>query len=287
MQKTSTSDTITRKSDHKYQMNNMPLASIIIPTYNSERTLETCLKSIKNQTYPNIEIIIVDNCSTDKTVEIAKKYNAKIFLLKALRSPARNYGAKKAKGEYLLFIDSDMELTPYVVEQCIKKALTKNIDAIMIPEIRVGEGYWAKCRALERILYIGNPLIEAVRFIRKEIFQKVGGYDPELEAGEDYDLHARIEKAGCKIGRVKALIKHHEGKITLKRIVMKRYYYGKTIMRYIKKHTKRAMIQFAPIRPDYIRNWTILVRYPHYSTGLFFMKTIEYLVTAISLSIRV
>ena len=51
-----------------------PLVSVIIPTYNSSRTLEKCLESIKNQTYKNIEIIVVDNNSTDNTKEIAKKF---------------------------------------------------------------------------------------------------------------------------------------------------------------------------------------------------------------------
>jgi probable beta-1,3-galactosyltransferase len=56
-----------------------PLVSVIIPTYNSSRTLEKCLKSIKNQTYKNIEIIVVDNNSIDNTKEIAKKYTGKVY----------------------------------------------------------------------------------------------------------------------------------------------------------------------------------------------------------------
>ncbi len=56
-----------------------PLVSVIIPTYNSSRTLEKCLESIKNQTYKNVEIIVVDNNSTDNTKEIAKKYTGKAY----------------------------------------------------------------------------------------------------------------------------------------------------------------------------------------------------------------
>ena len=199
---------------------NMPLVSIIIPTYNSANTLEICLKSIKNQTYPFIEVIIVDKYSTDRTIEISRAFNAKVFLLNATRSSARNYGARRALGEYLLFIDSDMELTPHLIEECVKKSLNEDVDAIMLPEIRVGKGFWANCRALERLLYIGNPLIEAVRFIKKSVFENVSGYDEELEAGEDYDLHARIEEAGYKIGRVESFVKHHEGDLTLKKICL-------------------------------------------------------------------
>ena len=79
-----------------------PLVSVIITTKNSSRTLETCLKSIKDQTYKNIELIVIDNNSIDNTKEIAKKYTNKVFNYGPERSAQRNFGAKQAKGEYLL-----------------------------------------------------------------------------------------------------------------------------------------------------------------------------------------
>jgi glycosyltransferase involved in cell wall biosynthesis len=73
-----------------------PLVSIIIPTKNSAEFLEQCLISIKNQSYKNIEIIVVDNFSKDSTREIAKRYGATIYLKGPERSAQRNYAAKKA-----------------------------------------------------------------------------------------------------------------------------------------------------------------------------------------------
>lgn len=260
-----------------------PLVSVVIPTYNSSSTFETCLKSIRFQTYPNIEIMVVDNYSTNDTVEIAKRFGSRIFQVKALRSAARNFGAEKARGDFLLFVDADMELTTNVVKECVQKTIIDHIDAAMIPEIRVGEGFWAKCRAVERLTYIGNPLIESVRFFRRNTFQKVSGFDEELEAGEDWDLHARVEDAGYKIGSIKSMIKHHEGQTSLKKIVQKRLYYGKTLRKYIKKQPKRARVQYIPIRVDYIRNWKILVRDPRHGCGMLIMKAIEYIATALSM----
>lgn len=259
-----------------------PLVSVIIPTYNSSPTLELCLTSLRLQTYPNIEIVIVDNYSTDDTVDIARKYGSRIFQVKALRSAARNYGAKKAKGDFFLFVDADMELTPKVVEECVRKIMG-NIDAIMIPEIRVGEGFWAKCRAIERLTYIGDPLIESARFFRKEVFEKVNGYDEGLEAGEDWDLHARVEDTGYKIKSVSSFVRHHERRLTLRKIVMKRYYYGKTLMKYIKKHPRRSKIQFMPIRINYLKHWKLFANQPLYGCGMFFMKMIEYIVAGVSI----
>ena len=98
---------------------------MIIPTKNSGETIETCLKSVKEQTYPNIEVIVVDNYSTDKTREIAEKYGARVVMCRAIRSRARNVGGGLARGEFILSVDSDMELTPNVVSECVAKRWVK------------------------------------------------------------------------------------------------------------------------------------------------------------------
>lgn len=176
-----------------------------------------------------------------------------------------------------------MELTPKVTEECIQIAMESDIGAVMIPEIRVGKGFWAKCRAIERLTYIGDPLIESARFFRRDVFEKVGGYDEDLEACEDWDLHARIEDAGYKIRSANALMKHHEGELTLGKVVVKRYYYGKTLMNYVRKHPERARIQYMPIRLNHIRHWRILAQEPLYGCGMFIMKLVEYMATMIAL----
>lgn len=89
------------------------LISVIIPVYNGEKYIKKCLESVINQTYNNIEIIVVDDGSTDKTSEIIKKIankDKRIVHIKSMNhgvSTARNLGIKKAKGEYLTFVDSD------------------------------------------------------------------------------------------------------------------------------------------------------------------------------------
>ena len=80
-----------------------PSVSVIVPTKNSERTIERCLKSIKEQNYKNIELIVVDNYSEDKTFEIANKYADKIIKKGPERSVQRNYGAKISSIKYYYF----------------------------------------------------------------------------------------------------------------------------------------------------------------------------------------
>jgi len=251
--------------------------TVIVPTYNSAKTIETCIESVNSQTYPSLQVIIIDSRSTDGTVEIAGKMRGVTILqTERLRSAARNLGVAKAQGEFLLFIDSDMELTSDVVRQCVEKTMRQELDAIMIPEVRVGSGFWADCRALERVTYVGDPMIESARFFRKSVVLALGGFDEGLEAGEDWDLHARLENGKHRIGRVAARIRHFEGDLTLKQLVRKRYHYGKTILHYIRKNPRQARVQYLPIRLNYIRNWRFLAKYPLLSSGMLLMKLVEY-----------
>ena len=133
-----------KRSDEK------PIVSIIIPTFNSEDTIRGCLQSIKDQTYPNIEVIIVDRYSVDETVKIAENFKEKILLKNSERSAARNYGAAKANGSFVLFIDSDMELTPGVVEECVAACLSRGTEAAIIQEEPVVEGFLSEFRKIEK-----------------------------------------------------------------------------------------------------------------------------------------
>ena len=83
-----------------------PLVSIIILNYNAGDLLLDCVDSIKKSHYDNFEIILVDNNSSDNTVETAKKYHIKVFNFGPERSAQRNFGAKKALGRYLFFLDA-------------------------------------------------------------------------------------------------------------------------------------------------------------------------------------
>lgn len=92
-------------------MKNNSLISIIIPTLNSGKTLEKCLKSIENQSYQNYEIIVVDGGSEDDTVEIAEKFNAKVVNVKVKNmSRQTNIGISNSNGRYIYRVDSDVLL---------------------------------------------------------------------------------------------------------------------------------------------------------------------------------
>lgn len=227
-------------------MNPNLLVSIIIPTKNSDKTIQACITSCTQQTFTPIEIIIIDNYSTDETQHLATQAGARVIVAGNERSAQRNIGAQHAKGAYFLFIDSDMELSADVVSECIEKVQNnKNIQAIVIPEESFGTTFWAKCKQFERSCYSNTTWLHAPRFFRKDAFEKVEGFDEEMIGTEDFDIQSKIVKTfeQSVIDYTKQTIRHNEGALTLKNLLQKKLYYGTTLHVYNTKPENSASLR--------------------------------------------
>jgi len=257
-----------------------PLVSVIVPTKNSAATLEACLKSIKEQTYRPIELIVVDNHSSDATQEIAKQFTDMVFVNGPERSAQRNYGAARASGRYLLMIDSDMELNRKVVKACSDEVLgDPEVKGVIIPEESFGVGFWAQCKQLERSFYIGVPWIEAARFFNKAAYQAVEGYDEALVSGEDWDLSKRIEETGS-ITRISEVIRHNEGHVSLWKTLKKKYYYAHHAKTYLVRNPEKSKLfsQIGPIQRYklFLSEPRKLFARPFLGVAMLVMKTSEF-----------
>lgn len=261
----------------------MPLVSVIIPTYNSAAYLEGCLKSIEEQVYPNIELIVVDNNSKDNTKEIAHRYTQKVFNKGPERSAQRNFGVKQSGGKYVLVIDSDMHLSKDLISDCGKQMQENpGIKALVVHEESFGEGFWAQCKKLERSFYVDVAWMEAARFFPRVVFDEMGGYDEENTGTEDYDLPQRIwEKYGdSSIGSAKALIYHNEQKINLLKTCKKKFYYAQKLDKYKSVNANKGNFskQSNPIMRYklFFSQPKKLFRDPVLGFGMLFMKTCEF-----------
>jgi len=182
-----------------------PIISIIIPVFNGERYIQETIKSIRNQTFENYEIIIVDDGSTDHTALCVQQYLDIRYIFQENKGPAsaRNTGIKKAKGKYLAFMDADDIWTPDKLSKQLafmednndvgytftrhKLFLSENMEA-MPSWIR--KDYEEK----EATAYIPSSLM-----IRKEIFLKVGYFDESFRLAEDSDWFMRARDLGIKM----------------------------------------------------------------------------------------
>ena len=258
---------------------NDPTVSVIIPTKNSSRTLEKCLQSIKDQSYKNIELIVVDNNSADNTKEIAQKFTDKVYNFGPERSAQRNFGAKNAAGKYLLIHDCDIYFAKTSVAECVELAESGVCQTVILPERSIGIGYWAKIKAYERGFYVGNDDIEAPRFFRADMFAALSGYDEQMYAGEDWDMAIRIKQAGYGISRAASFVLHDEGRLSLLASSRKKRYYADNLNAvYAKKHPeqmKRQMSFFVrfPLKTIFVE----LCIHPIKLASMIYMKGVEYL----------
>ncbi len=199
-----------------FKDNELPKVSVIIPVWNEEKTIRRTLNSILASDYPKgkLEVIVVNDGSTDNSLAIAKKFeckNVRVFSKKnGGKSNALNFGIKKAKGEIIFSMDADTIVEPYSLKRMIRYFKDEKV-VIVSPAILV---YNPKT-ILERIQHIEFLLglflrktfsfLNAIHItpgafsaVRKSFFDKYGGYD-EKNITEDLELTLRAQYHGYKV----------------------------------------------------------------------------------------
>lgn len=188
--------------------------SVIIPVHNREKTIEETLDSVSSMNYKKYEIIIVDGGSTDRTVSKIRKFmrknkNIRLYVERgSSKGGARNLGAKKARGEILIFVDSDV-IIPKNTITLILNSFEKERDSIAVVGIFSSDckpqNFVSKYKNLhmhytlvELPKYI-DTLVGALFAIKKDVFMKTGGFNEKLPYVEDIEFGQRLSKMGYKI----------------------------------------------------------------------------------------
>lgn len=185
-------------SDHQ------PLVSVIVPNYNYAKSLGLCLKAIQEQDYPSVEIVLIDDCSTDDSVAVAAALGVEAISTGTNGgvSVARNLGAAHARGEILVFVDSDVALAPDAVSQSVRLLLAEpGLGAVCgiydpdplirdsrIEEYRCLQQYYALISSEGRISTVHTNTFA----IRADVFAELGGFNPLLRHTEDQDFGLRL-----------------------------------------------------------------------------------------------
>ena len=217
-------------------MSTPPLVSVLIPSYNAERWLAESVASAAGQSYPNVEVVVVDDGSTDGSVEVARSFEGRgVKVFEQANSgacAARNAALERSGGAYVKFLDADDVLLPGAVaaqvaaldgepENVASFGMAVRCDAALRPlrggrppsvdyEGRVGSEDLAERLAflLERNIQTSRPLH------RRPLLERVGGFDTQLKAGQEYDLHMRMVVSGVRfkfVPEVGVLNRDHSG----------------------------------------------------------------------------
>ena len=199
----------------KFSEITVPLVSVVIPVYNREDTVGRAVSSILNQSYKNLELIIVDDCSNDNSLKVIREFRDERIRVVELKknsgaNAARNKGIMAARGQYIAFQDSDDEWDEDKLQIQMRDMLDKNLSACYCAhrlidnagETIVPEDYENKEKyetGLINVLANYNVMSTQTLIIRKNIFEIINDFDEEMPRLQDYEFAIRLvqkEKIG-------------------------------------------------------------------------------------------
>ena len=227
----------------------MKTLTAVITTRNEAANIATCIHAF-DAVRADVELIVVDNNSTDETKAIAASLGAIVLDKGPERSAQRNLGWRTATAEWVVILDADMILPEPTIREIlsIARGTTAVARAYWIPEVRTGAGLRVKARNFERSFYDGT-CIDALRLFHKSVLEATGGYDETLIAGpEDWELDIRILATGAPCAVLTQHLIHNEKRLTFKRMLEKKAYYTKSFAAYRAKWPDHPAVkkQFSP-----------------------------------------
>jgi chlorobactene glucosyltransferase len=206
---------------------NLPLITVCVPARNEERNIAACLRSLARQSYPNLEVLVLDDCSTDKTFEIAQAVAAKHPAIRVLRGRPLEAGwigkphacqqlGEEARGAWLLFTDADTVFPPHALERALRLALARRADLLsgiprldavtfwerlsvpMIPLVGMGGAVFELMTRLRWPWYGGAS--GAFLFFRRAAYEAVGGHQcVQDRIVEDVEMGRAVKRAGLRL----------------------------------------------------------------------------------------
>ncbi|MFQ5836469.1 MAG: glycosyltransferase family 2 protein [Candidatus Bathyarchaeia archaeon] len=270
-----------KKEGSSSPRSSFPLVTVIVPAYNEEKAIGKTVKALLKLSYLNKEIIIVDDGSTDKTLEIARSY-VKDDVLKVLTKPnggkwdALNTGIKTANGEFIVCIDADTLLDQNAIQHLVKHFEDSKIGAVA-GNVKVGNrrGVVTKLQALEYIVGINlfrrsEAYFQKVTVVpgpigafRASLLKEVGLFDGDTFA-EDADVTLKILKAGYKTVFEPQAIGYTEAPNTMTAVAKQRYRWYRGSLQCLSKHKDMAFNRKYGSAGTFIMPWTIFngVIYP-------------------------
>ncbi len=255
------------------------LLTAVITTRNESANIANCIRAFDGFR-DDVEVIVVDNGSTDDTKSIAASLGAKVFDKGPERSAQRNLGWREAAAKWVVVLDADMIMPRETVVEMLERASRGGgAAAYWIPEVRTGSGLRVRARNFERSFYDGT-CIDALRLFSKEILEKTGGYDEGLIAGpEDWELDIRILATGAKCEVLKNHLVHNEKRLTFRKMLAKKAYYTKSFAAYQAKWKDHPAVrrQFSPwyrFVGVFVENgkWKRLLRHPILAAVMYFER---------------
>jgi cellulose synthase/poly-beta-1,6-N-acetylglucosamine synthase-like glycosyltransferase len=228
----------------------LPRVSVVIPTYNAEKTIGPLLDSLLNLDYPDYEVVVVNDGSRDGTKAIVQRYPVRLIDQPNLgASAARDAGLRAATGEIIAYTDSDVAVTP--------KWLRRLVEPLQDPGIGATTGRtvflrnetctsWVRSMDIERRNARRNEFTRVANgpnsAFRTDVLHEVGGFDPHWYHAEDTEVSYRVWQKGYRIRYVPEAVVHHVPEDDWRDFLRKRYRDAKAFTRMLAKYPRTAVL---------------------------------------------
>lgn len=202
-----------------------PKVCVVVPCYNEEKTIGNCLSALKNQTYPNYEILVIDDASTDSTPQIVEKNGIKLIRLEMNRglARARNVGIQHADAEIIAFTDGDCVVEKNWLEKLISTMKSKNLDVVIGKKVKPLNKYSDIVQA-----QLGGRSIKEIRdetlgggysvAYKRKVFRELGGFNERFIRGCDFEFHLRVKESHFNLGWAKDAVVNFSYPDTVRKI---------------------------------------------------------------------
>jgi glycosyltransferase involved in cell wall biosynthesis len=224
--------------------------SLIIPCRNEEKFIDRCLNSVNEQDYPmdNLEVLVVDGMSKDKTLQIVENYRKKLLSIKILENPKKttpyafNLGINYSKADIIMIMSAHSTLEKDYISKCVKYLDKHNVDNVGGIWITLPGDNTIMAQSIALTLShpfgVGNTYFrigsEEPRYVdtvpfgcyRKEVFRKIGLFNEELIRNQDLEFNLRLKKAGGKILLVPDIVSYYYARSTLKALAKNNFSNG-------------------------------------------------------------
>ena len=207
----------------------MPRVSVILPAYNAEAYLKEAIDSILNQTFPDFQLIVINDCSADGTEEIIRQYaDPRLVPVKNEKNlgiaATLNRGLSLAQGDYIARMDADDISLPHRLERQVAYLDTHPDIAVLGTNVETFDENGPLCTGwsstdpaqMKADLFFSCGLAHPSVMMRKSVIQALGGYDPEFEGLEDYELWFRVARSHGVTTLPEVLFRYrvHSGQVT-------------------------------------------------------------------------
>jgi len=228
-----------------------PRVSVVVCAYNADRTMDQCLKSLEHMNYPDYEVIVVNDGSTDRTLDISEKYGYCRIISQENKglSVARNVGAEAATGEIVAYTDSDCVADPDWLTYLVAKMEYTGLVAVGGPNFPPPEDDLVPAAVAvspggPTHVLVSDEVAEHIAgcnmAFRRDVLMNLGGFDPVYRAaGDDVDICWRIQNAGYTIGFAPAAVVWHFRRNTVEAYLNQQKGYGKAEALVYSKHPLR------------------------------------------------